>query len=284
MSEKRKNGKKQIVIWMLLLFMLAASAVPTVASAAAAKGFVTIKKNLYYIKKNGENAIGWLTKSGKTYYFNEDGKAAKGLTTIGKKTYYFSKDGVMQTGWQSIGKKWAYFKKRSGVMAKNTKIDGIKIKKNGYAAPTAVQKKQLKAQKKAEEVVASITKDSMSKSQKLRACYNYMTSSRFHYVRKAFSAYSGWEYDYAYQMLTSSGGNCYNFACAFAMMAKTIGYESYVVRGRIPSISGGLTPHCLVKISGKYYDPEGDWAGFVHGVYGVSSYPMTLVIDASRKI
>lgn len=248
------------------------------------KEFRTIKKSIYYFKKNGKAAIGWQTLSGKKYFFNEKGRALKGVQEIDGASYYFSDKGVMETGWKKIGKKWAYFKKKSGKMAKKQTVDGFKIKKSGYVYLTRVQEKQLKAQQKADEVVASVTRRSMSKSQKLRACYNYITSRSFHYIRKSFYAYSGWEYDYGYEMLTRKGGNCYNFACAFALMAKSIGYEPYVVRGMVPAARGGYTPHALVRINGLYYDPEGQWAGWAQGVYGRNGYPMSLIVEASRKI
>ena len=36
----------------------------------------------------------------------------------------------------------------------------------------------------------------------------------------------------------------------------------------------GFTGHCWVRIDNRYYDPEADWAGWMTGVYGYSSYPI----------
>lgn len=236
-----------------------------------------IKKRIYYFKKNGKAATGWCRISGKTYYFDKKARAYRGLKEIGGATYYFSREGVMQSGWQKVGKRWAYFKK-NGKIKKKGSVDGIKIKKTGYAAPTSGQKKMLQCQDQVKKIANSITSSSMSRSQKLRACWNYMTSSRFHYVRRYdFSTYGGWVYDYGMDILTSRGGNCYRFACAFALLAKEIGYRPAVVWGMVPHVGGGLTPHCLVKIDGLFYDPEGQFAGWAQGIYGLSYYPMTFV-------
>ena len=118
----------------------------------------------------------------------------------------------------------------------------------------------------------------MSKSQKLYAAFQYMTSrANFSYrTWRGFSVYDGWEYDYALEMYEKRAGNCYNFACGFAMLAKAIGYQPQVIAGRVPGgVDGapdGFTRHSLVKINGLYYDPEAQFAGWYRGVYGSSSY------------
>lgn len=306
MKRKTKILRNRMTLWSLMLALLLTAALPDIAKAAELQGlqevdgvyyyfvkpgvpvkkqFQTIQKKIYYFKANGAAAAGWKKIKGKKYYFSEKGAAAVGLKQIGQDQYYFDEKGVMQTGWQKLGKRIAYFQKKTGKMVKNKVVDGVKIKKNGYAKLTSVQKKQLKAEEKAREIAKKITNSSMSASQKLRACWNYMVSRQnFHYVRKEFSAYKGWEYDYAYQMLTGRGGNCYNFACAFAMLAKAVGYKPYVLRGMVPHTGGGMTPHCMVKINGHYYDPEAQWAGWAPGIYGNTVYPMTWSQSGSKKV
>lgn len=72
------------------------------------------------------------------------------------------------------------------------------------------------------------------------------------------------------------GGDCYGFACTFAAMAREIGYNPYVVLGRVSGTrdgaADGLTSHGWVIIDGCYYDPEAQFAGWYRGVYGSSSY------------
>lgn len=73
-------------------------------------------------------------------------------------------------------------------------------------------------------------------------------------------------------------GNCYNFACGFAVLAKVIGYEPNVILGRIhgnrDGAADGFTRHAFVQIDGCYYDPELKWAGEMD-IYGYGGYPLT---------
>jgi len=171
-------------------------------------------------------------------------------------------------------------------MLKNRVVDNIPLTKKGYAKTTATQ---TKLKKKTMAIVSSITNSSMSQSQKLRVCFDYMISrSRFSYrTWRAYQYYDNWEVDYAYEILTKNAGNCYSFASGFAFLAKEVGYEVYVIRGRIPGsrdgAGDGLTRHSWVMIQGLHYDPEGNFAGFVNA-YGLSAYPMRHQITAKHKI
>ena len=55
-------------------------------------------------------------------------------------------------------------------------------------------------------------------------------------------------------MLTTGGGDCYGFACTFAAMARELGYNPYVVLGRVSGTrdgaADGLTRHGWVMIDG----------------------------------
>lgn len=127
-------------------------------------------------------------------------------------------------------------------------------------------------------VLSRVTNSSMTKSQKLRACWNYVVSgSNFSYWPKyPDTSKTGWQRSTALDMLTTRRGNCYSFACAFAALASEIGYSPTVVNGRVSGsrdgASDGLTRHCWVMIGGLYYDPEAQYAGWYRGVYGSSSY------------
>lgn len=254
------------------------------------KTMKVIRGKRYYFRSNGKAAVGWVNLEGKKYYFDSEGCGAKGLTEIDGKKYYFADDGTMQTGWQIIGKKKAYFYLKNGQMAVKRTINGQKIDKNGYAKLTHADKAEAAAVKRAAELLKTITNDSMSKSQKLRAAYAYMCSrSHFSHVTwRNFSVYDGWEYDYALEIYNRRGGNCYNFACGFAVMAKVIGYEPYVVRGRIhgtrDGAADGLTRHAYVRVDGLYYDPEAEFAGWASDIYAAPVYPAGGQVLGVRKI
>lgn len=237
--------------------------------------YIVTKKYVYRAGKSGALYTGWKTLSGKKYYFNSKGRVLPGIHTIGGKTYCFSEKGKMLTGWQLVDGKKYYFHSKTEEMVTNRKINGIKINKKGVAPLTEEDKLTILAQ----DIVENITNSSMTKQQKLQACFSYMTNkSRFSYITwRDFSYYKDWHVDWAYEMLTTNMGNCYNFASAFAYLAKAVGYDPILVRGRIhgtrDGASDGLTRHCWVLINGLYYDPEGVWKGF-DSVCGDSVYPL----------
>ena len=75
-------------------------------------------------------------------YTKTDGIIATGWTCIENQWYYFDLTGTMKTGWfQDTSGKW-YYLKESGVMAKDTVIDGYKIGSDGvYISKLVYDKK-----------------------------------------------------------------------------------------------------------------------------------------------
>lgn len=64
-------------------------------------------------------------------YRKADGTLAVGWTLIGNDWYYFDASGAMETGWiKDSSGKW-YYLRESGIMAKNTTIDGYKLGSDG---------------------------------------------------------------------------------------------------------------------------------------------------------
>lgn len=252
------------------------------------KAMKVIRGKRYYFTSSGKAAVGWIRYGGNKYYFDSQGRGVKGLASIGGYQYFFADNGVMQTGWQYFGKKKAYFYKKTGKMAVNRTVQGIKINKKGYAKASRAELARQEALEKAEKILHSITTPQMSKSQKLKAAFDYMSSrSNFTYVTwRSFQVYKGWEYDYAVEIFDKRGGNCYNFACGFAVLAKVIGYDPYVVRGRVhgsrDGAADGLTRHACVCIDSLYYDPELQFAGTSPGIYGTSYSAMIQILGMER--
>ena len=69
--------------------------------------------------------------------------------------------------------------------------------------------------------------------------------------------------------------------------ANAVGYESYVVCGRVSGsrdhARDGLTRHAWVRIGGLNYDPEGQFAGWYRGCYGASGYRIRHTVQRTVK-
>ncbi|MCL2779891.1 MAG: transglutaminase-like domain-containing protein [Actinomycetia bacterium] len=50
-------------------------------------------------------------------------------------------------------------------------------------------------------------------------------------------------YKYALSFYQNRGGNCYQYASMFAVLARSYGYDVKVVVGKVPEMSGGFGPH-----------------------------------------
>ena len=306
----------------LCAFLLIALCAPAAVSADAAEivkttedeGTETVKNGLkkeggkYYFYENGKKVKRtWKKINGKRYYFTSKYFAATGsfkvngklyvflangqlatpskasIVNVGSSSYYVSKSGVAATGWIKIGNK-LYYAGTSGRLMKNRTYQGITFTKTGAAKNNTAAQLKLKTM----SIVSSITKSSMSKSEKLRACWNYVVGGNIRY-----SSYypnlnkSGWQKETALRTLTTRGGNCYGFACAFAALSSEVGYNPYVICGRVAGnrdgAADGLTRHCWVKIDNRYYDPEAQYAGWYTGVYGSGSYNIYHTIQKTVK-
>lgn len=264
---------------------------------AKKKGLVQVGTKYVYYKDGKKIRNRWKTIQGVKYYFGKDGYAYTGGKKIGDKIYVFDKDGKLyrpskpsvikygknlyyvdtngqaKTGWFTVGAR-LYRADYKGRLKKDKTYAGITFNKKGYA------NKSLNAslKKKVMRIVSRITNPGMSQSQKLYACWRYLTSSGNFYYGGYDPDFSDpdWYKEEAYNMLLTGGGNCYGFACTFAALAKEIGYDPYVVAGRVTGTrdgaADGLTRHGWVMINGCYYDPEGQFAGWFQGVYGEGTY------------
>ena len=126
--------------------------------------------------------------------------------------------------------------------------------------------------------VNSLTNKKMSKKEKLKTCWDYITGGKFRYASKYPDLSSpGWQIKTAYDMLSTHTGNCYSYACAFAALASEAGYKPYIICGRVHGsrdrAADGYTRHAWIKINNRYYDPEAHYARWLKGVYAKSRYP-----------
>lgn len=308
-----KKIKSLFVMAVLLLMVMVCVPVHGAADIAVQTtkktGLVKVGSRYCYFDKNGNKRKNcWKSANGSKYYFNAKGYAATGgtkignyvyvfrpdgrlvrpskksLHNVGKYTFYVDRKGRATTGWFTIGSK-LYRADAKGRITKNRTIEGIVLTKKGYAKTnTASRLKKLTM-----SIVSRITTKNMSKSEKLRACWNYATNrGRFNYVIISPRFYNkGWQRELAYTLLNYGKGDCYGFACGFAALAREVGYNPVVVLGRVSGsrdgAADGLTRHGWVEINGLTYDPEGQFAGWYTGVYGSGSYNITHTIQNRIK-
>ena len=232
----------------------------------------------YYVLKDGSMAVGSRTIGSAVYVFDQNGALQrpkkKSLVQIGKARYCVNTEGKAIAGWHVIGGK-LYHMDSKGLAAASTTVEGITLQEDGSAKAGTLTTYQTRVS----TVVDAIVTDRMTKSQKLKACWNYLTSKRrFKYASKYPNRNeTNWQRKCAYNMLLSRSGNCYGFACAFAAMAHTVGYtNAAVVCGRVSGsrdhARDGLTRHAWVRISGYNFDPEGQFAGWYRGCYWSGGY------------
>jgi hypothetical protein len=106
----------------------------------------------------------------------------------------------------------------------------------------------------------------------LRACFNWVKNHKHtnwasasgatryangvHYTTEDWVAYE------ASRMMNGQPVDCYGFSCAFACLAKALGYNARVVNGYVPSRSLGWAGHSWteITINGVVYVYDGDLA------------------------
>lgn len=79
----------------------------------------------YYLKDNGDMAIGWQKVQEKWYYFDTSGAMQNGWKQIDGNWYYLDKSGAMKTGWfKDNNGKWYYLNNDGSMETGSKYIDG----------------------------------------------------------------------------------------------------------------------------------------------------------------
>ena len=162
---------------------------------------------------------------------------------------------------------------------------GVKWKnENGSIEEPDTELKKLVA-----SVIDICTVGDMRQKNQLESCFNYFVAGS-EYERKQDFPVGEWTGSYATDILLNGKGNCYNYAAAFAYIAKGLGYEARVCTGTVTSSLGGRTLHAWteVKMGNTWYvfdtemqDAKG--SGYYKQTY--ASYPAgPLEMQTSYKI
>lgn len=126
-------------------------------------------------------------------------------------------------------------------------------------------------------VIEACTSKNMSQKQQLKRCFDFLVQA-VAYERSMETPTGNWTGSYAVDILETGKGNCYNYAAAFAYIAKGLGYETKVCTGTVTSSLGGRTPHAWteVKMGDEWFvfDAEmQDAKGSGYYKQSYSSYP-----------
>ena len=131
---------------------------------------------------------------------------------------------------------------------------GITAGASAQAAKAASTAEKLNT--KVTKIVDKNVKADDSAKKKLKKLFSYV-EKKYDYSRKiGFEPYSGWEKDYALEMLEDGKGSCYHYADAYAFLAKkATGVSVRIGTGQTNGFSGSLQKHAWteVKLNGKWY-------------------------------
>lgn len=243
--------KSKRVISFVLAAVIALAMMPACAFAdgeeqagaePALKSQWSADKTSYY-DANGEKVTGVKKIDSKIWYFDSEGvkSTKKGFFKADGNEYYGKKDGSLATGFKAIkrsGKLNGYFFYKSGDkmgrMAKNTKINYLKIPKSG----------------KLDEAYALGIKVLDKKGWKLKTAFKYARSTKYAYKsmrKKSINAYAKFGFK-------NRKGNCFCKAAQFYVMAKLLGKNVTMYKGKA---SGATHSWTTIKQGGKtwMYDP-----------------------------
>ncbi|MEE3333717.1 MAG: hypothetical protein VZR54_05495 [Ruminococcus sp.] len=189
-------------------------------------------------------------KSGShTYYYINGKKLKNGVYTYKGNCYKFSKNGDKLKGWYKIGKGYCLFDRKTGRRVSGKKVDGIRIKRNGFAKYSKLNYKKIRTMIKARKILNSITKPTDTKSRKRLKCFKWVQSfpyKRFRRLRQIYKK-KGWECDFANDEFYRHAGCCVSNASSVAFLFREIGYSKvYVCHD---------TSHAWASMGGRIYDP-----------------------------
>lgn len=213
-------------------------------------GMRKIDGAVYYFNAKGYMKRGWLKYNNKRYYFDTDGKRCSGVKKIDGKYYYFNEKGVMKTGTVTSGKN-TYYCTDKGILEAQKKGKTFYYANGKRMSETKAY--EYETLQRAKDIVAQITKPTMTQSQKLQTCFNWVIK-HYYATRRVFLNQTAWPALYANDyFIPGGGGNCFSDACSFAYLAKALGYQNVYVCVDTMKVNG--SGHCWAEINGLVYDP-----------------------------
>ena len=234
--------------------------------------YMDSRNTLYRAKKGSLTPVSGILGAGTKYYSYKSGKTralpADTLYVGGKiyTGYYMGKDNRMYHSEKgtcslinaTLNAGTRYYSSHAG---QTLTLPAATVYVNGKVME-GMSPESLATLQRAQAVVASITTDSMSMEQKLRACFDYVKTYREGRPRTPNYTGMDWPVIYANDIFVNGFGNCCSYAAAFAYMAKAIGYEEVYCCND----SG----HGWAEIDGLIYDPEWSMHHDAYSYYALS--------------
>ena len=131
---------------------------------------------------------------------------------------------------------------------------------------------------RSKQIVAEITNSRMSKSQKLRTCFNWVMKKYYYIWRRFDQGGKNWPAVNANDHFLRGRGDCIADASAFAYLAKAIGYKKVYVCADAKQSDNNA--HAWAEINGYVYDPLFAEAKSYSRYYGLPrrSYELSAVL------
>ena len=140
-----------------------------------------------------------------------------------------------------------------------------------------VKVQDIETLERAKKIAAEITNSSMSKSQKLQTCFNWVIKGYYNIWRDFDQGGKDWPATFANDHFLHHNGDCVSDAGAFAYLAKAIGYKNVYVCA--DAVQSNNNAHAWCEINGYVYDPlfaeaksYSKYYGATYGSYGL--YPV----------
>ena len=240
----------------------------------AASRWEDIDGSWYHFNYNGYMDTGWIY-DGAWYYMNPDGTMATGWVFDGLNWYYMGTSGAMQTGWINDGTDW-YFLNANGVMQTGWFWDGTWyylylsgimdtgwVYDNGnkydFDETTGIM---VRGEVDINGENPAFGDDGISISSGIGSEAEMAAQKKLDQISWDLYAAFKWSVDASYDInitgttvataalsiFRNGVGDSAAKASAFCMMARVLGYDAYVITGRVPSSVGGYREHAWVEI------------------------------------
>lgn len=231
-----KRVKKFLILF--LCAMLITMPVFTETPEAAAKTSSAPIQNGWYKYKNG------------TMKYFKKGKYLTGCQKIGKYKYLFNRSGVKMQKNTAYNDILYYLDDNAHVVGWRK---GTFCYYNNGRRMSRTKSQEYSAYQNARNVVRTVTNKKMSKSQKLETCFRWVMRRHYGGWRRFDQGGSAWYAVQANDMFERGRGDCIAYACAFAYIAKALGYKNVYVSANAPRSNNHA--HAWTEINGRVYDP-----------------------------